>query len=98
MPGTERQTVIVIDDHPLVRYGLRRLLETGEDFQFVGEAADGAIGLDLARQLNPDLILLDVNMKGMGGIETLKAINPRIILVTTAAAFLTFSLAVALLT
>lgn len=75
MTGNERQTVLVIDDHPLVRYGLRRLLELGEDFRFVGEAADGATGLDHARQLNPDLILLDVNMKGMDGIETLKAIK-----------------------
>jgi two-component system nitrate/nitrite response regulator NarL len=76
MTVTERQTVLVIDDHPLLRNGLRRLFELGEDFQFVGEAADGATGLDLARQLNPDLIVLDISMKGMNGIETLKAIKP----------------------
>ena len=75
MTVTERQTVLVIDDHPLVRNGLRRLFELGEDFQFVGEAADGATGLDLAKQLNPDLIVLDISMKGMNGIETLKAIK-----------------------
>ena len=75
MTVTERQTVLVIDDHPLLRNGLRRLFELGEDFQFVGEAADGATGLDLAKQLNPDLIVLDISMKGMNGIETLKAIK-----------------------
>ena len=75
MTTTERQTVLVIDDHPLFRKGVRQLLELGGDFTPVGEAADGTEGLRLAKQLKPDLILLDINMKGMSGIETLKAIK-----------------------
>lgn len=75
MTGNEHQTVLVIDDHPLFRKGVRQLLEMGGHFTLAGEAADGVEGLALAKQLNPDLILLDINMKGMGGIETLKAIK-----------------------
>jgi two-component system nitrate/nitrite response regulator NarL len=75
MTDSERQTVLVIDDHPLFRKGVRQLIEIGGDFVLAGEAADGAAGLALAKQLNPDLILLDINMKGMNGIETLRAIK-----------------------
>ena len=75
MTANERQTVLVIDDHPLFRKGVRQLLEMSGHFTLAGEAADGTTGLDLAKRLNPDLILLDINMKGMGGIETLKAIK-----------------------
>lgn len=75
MIAAERQTVLVIDDHPLFRKGVRQLVEMGDDFALTGEAADGATGLELAKRLKPDLILLDINMKGMNGIETLKAIK-----------------------
>lgn len=75
MTKTERQTVLIIDDHPLFRKGVRQLLEMENNFTLAGEADDGAEGFALAKRLNPDLILLDINMKGMGGIETLKAIK-----------------------
>jgi len=75
MTAAERQTILVIDDHPLFRKGVRQLVEMGDDFTLTGEAADGVAGLALAKQLKPDLILLDINMKGMNGIETLKAIK-----------------------
>ncbi len=75
MTDSERQTVLVIDDHPLFRKGVHQLLEMGGNFVLAGEAADGAAGLALAKRLNPDLILLDINMKGMNGIETLRAIK-----------------------
>ena len=75
MTTTEHQTVLVIDDHPLFRKGVRQLLEMGGDFTPAGEAADGTEGLRLAQQLKPDLILLDINMQGTSGIETLKAIK-----------------------
>lgn len=75
MTAATRQTVLVIDDHPLFRKGVRQLVEMDDDFALAGEAADGASGLELAKRLKPDLILLDINMKGMNGIETLKAIK-----------------------
>lgn len=75
MTAAERQTVLVIDDHPLFRKGVCQLVEMDSDFALAGEAADGAAGLELAKRLKPDLILLDINMKGMNGIETLKAIK-----------------------
>lgn len=75
MTESTRQTVLVIDDHPLFRKGVQQLLEMDGEFVVEGEAADGTTGLELARRMNPDLILLDINMKGMSGIETLKAIK-----------------------
>lgn len=85
MPDTIR--VLVIDDHPLFRRGVCQLLGMKPECLVVGEAAGGQEGLTLARELEPDLILLDLNMKGMGGIETLKAmrdadIDARIIILT----------------
>ena len=68
-------TLITIDDHPLIRKGVADLIALDDTLSLVGEAACGEKGLELARQLNPDLILLDLNMKGMDGIETLKAIK-----------------------
>lgn len=65
-------TIITIDDHPLFRKGLAQLLEMGDDMELIGEAASGKEGIALAKQLNPDLILLDLNMAEMDGIETLQ--------------------------
>lgn len=69
------QTLLVIDDHPLLRKGVSQLVAMEPEMRLVGEAADGSEGLKLARQLEPDLILLDLQMKGMNGLETLKAIK-----------------------
>jgi two-component system, NarL family, nitrate/nitrite response regulator NarL len=68
-------SLLIIDDHPLFRKGVAQLLELDGNFRLAGEAASGSQGLELARQLQPDLILLDLNMKGMNGIETLKALK-----------------------
>jgi two-component system nitrate/nitrite response regulator NarL len=72
---TERLSVLVIDDHPLFRKGVAQLLAMDPRFELVGEAASGEEGLAAARRLEPDLILLDLNMRGMNGIETLKALR-----------------------
>jgi two-component system nitrate/nitrite response regulator NarL len=79
--------VIVIDDHPLFRRGVCQLLALEPGFSVVGEAAGGQEGIELAKQHDPDLILLDLNMKGMNGLETLRTmrdmeIDARIILLT----------------
>jgi len=68
-------TVLAIDDHPLFRKGLADLLAMEPNLSLVAEAADGLSGLRLAQQFQPDLIILDLNMKGMDGLETLKALK-----------------------
>jgi DNA-binding NarL/FixJ family response regulator len=61
---------LVVDDHPLTRAALVGLLEQ-HDFPVVGEAADGEEAIDRARELRPDLVLLDLSMPGLGGLEAL---------------------------
>ncbi len=61
--------VVLADDHPIVRQGLRTLLETEADCQVVGEAADGLTALDLIGRLQPDIAVLDVQMPDLGGLE-----------------------------
>ena len=71
-------TLIAIDDHPLFRKGVADLIGMEASLNMIGEAASGEEGLVLAEELHPDLILLDLNMKGMDGIETLKLLKERV--------------------
>lgn len=64
--------ILLIDDHALFRSGIRSLLQRHEDFEIVGEAGDGIEGVKRAQQFNPDVILLDLNMPGLSGLETLQ--------------------------
>ncbi|MGI9304093.1 MAG: two-component system response regulator NarL [Gammaproteobacteria bacterium] len=75
MSASRPYSLIVIDDHPLFRKGVAQLLELDAGFVLAGEASSGRDGVALARETQPDLILLDLNMKGMNGIETLKALK-----------------------
>lgn len=70
-------TLIAIDDHPLFRKGLADLIDMEATLEMVGEAASGEEGLELIAEQHPELILLDLNMKGMDGLETLKHIKER---------------------
>jgi two-component system nitrate/nitrite response regulator NarL len=63
---------MIIDDHPLFRKGVSQIISDDPNFEVVGEAASGLEGLELAEALQPDLVLLDLNMKGMDGLETLR--------------------------
>lgn len=67
----EAATILLIDDHPLLRNGVKQLIELDENLKVIGEASDGAQGVVLAEQHDPDLILLDLNMPGMNGLDTL---------------------------
>ena len=68
-------TVLIVDDHPLFRRGVAQLLAMDPQIQVVGEAADQAGALAMARQHEPDLILLDLNLKGESGIDILSALK-----------------------
>ena len=70
----ETISVLLVDDHTLFRSGVRSLLQRHPRFDVVGEAADGVDGVKRALQLQPDVILLDLNMPGMSGVETLQLI------------------------
>lgn len=84
-------TLLIVDDHPLMRRGVRQLLEQEPRLQVIAEASNGMEALTIARQLLPDVILLDLNMKGMSGLETLKALRQqgsaaRVLIFTVSAA------------
>jgi two-component system nitrate/nitrite response regulator NarL len=64
--------VMLIDDHPLFRKGVGQIISDDEHFEVVGEAASGQEGLELAQKLLPDMVLIDLHMKGMDGLETLR--------------------------
>lgn len=67
--------VLLVDDHPLMRRGIGQLLSLESCFDVVGEASNGVDAIALANELEPDMILLDLNMKGMSGLDTLKAMR-----------------------
>jgi len=79
--------VLLVDDHQVVRRGLRTFLEVQDDIDVVGEAADGEEGIARAEELRPDIVLMDVKMPGIDGIEALRKLrdlgNPARVLVVT---------------
>lgn len=89
--------VLVVDDHPIVRAGIVGLLDTEADFEVVAEASSGEEALELVRSVRPDVVLMDLRMPGMGGVEAtrrivhgggagepdLEARGPRVLVFTT---------------
>lgn len=81
------QSVVIVDDHPLFRKGLIQLLRTVNGFELVGEAASGREGIACVLKHRPDLLLIDLNMKEMSGLDVLKQIkqadlDTRVVMVT----------------
>jgi DNA-binding NarL/FixJ family response regulator len=69
--------VVIADDHPVVRTGLRSLLEPEPDIEVVGEAADGSEAVSLAGRLEPDVVLMDLRMPGVDGVTATRRIKER---------------------
>ena len=70
-------SVLIVDDHPVVRRGLRALLEVQDGIEVAGEAGDGATALALAAELTPDVVLLDLKLPGMDGIAVLTELKAK---------------------
>ncbi|STO70503.1 DNA-binding response regulator in two-component regulatory system with NarQ or NarX [Avibacterium paragallinarum] len=84
---SDTMKVLLIDDHPLIRRGIKQLLELDDTFKVIGDASNGTEGINIALATSPDLIILDLNMKGLSGLDTLKVlreegIDARIIILT----------------
>ncbi|MEO3853894.1 response regulator transcription factor [Acrocarpospora sp. B8E8] len=76
--------VVVVDDHQVVRTGFAGLLDTQPDFQVVGTAGDGAEAIRVCRETAPDVVLMDIRMPGMNGIEATRQLTgPRVLILTT---------------
>jgi two-component system nitrate/nitrite response regulator NarL len=87
-PQTTR--ILIADDHPIFRDGLKRLLESEREFKVIGEACDGVEAVKMVRQLKPDILLLDLAMPRRPGLEALREMSAdsssvRVILLTAAA-------------
>src|SRR5271154_273094 len=74
---TQPIRIVIADDHPIFRDGLRRLLESEGDMKVVGEACDGLEAVKLATQIKPDILLLDLAMPHHTGLDALRDLNTR---------------------
>ncbi|MFC9066136.1 response regulator [Streptomyces harbinensis] len=70
-------SLLIVDDHPVVRDGLRGMFATSTDFTVLGEAADGPTGVELAQRLAPDVVLMDLRMPGGGGVAAIRELVRR---------------------
>ncbi|OOR30758.1 response regulator transcription factor [Bacillus mycoides] len=72
-----KYNVLIVDDHFVVREGLKLIIETSDSFQIIGEAANGEEALSFIEKKKPDVILMDLNMPKMSGLETIEALNKK---------------------
>lgn len=75
--GCELLTILIVDDHPLFRQGVRAVLERENDFQVEGEAADGQQAIQMTEDLCPTVVLIDIGLPGLNGLEVARVIKRR---------------------
>ncbi len=75
MPDTNAIRVLITDDHLIVREGLQLILETSDEIEVVGEAEDGREALRLTEELQPDVVLMDLQMPGMDGLTAIECLQ-----------------------
>ena len=84
MGPSQRLRVLLVDDHAMVRQGLRSVLDSYEDLEVIGEAGDGEAAISLAATLQPDVVVMDINMPRVDGIEATRRImstHPDIVII-----------------
>jgi len=77
MTGSEKNSVLIVEDHTLIREGLRSLLSSHPDLEVIGEAADGREAIERVEKLSPALVLMDLSMPRMGGVEAIRVIKKK---------------------
>ncbi len=77
MANELRTRILIVDDHPIFRQGIRAILEATRDIEIVGEAADGQRAIALAETLSPDIMLVDINLPGLNGLEVTRVVKRR---------------------
>ena len=70
-----KTSILIVDDHAMLREGMRNLLEQEKDFELIGEASDGEEAVELAREHKPDIIVMDIVMPRLNGVEATKQIK-----------------------
>src|SRR3954452_8105323 len=88
MREDQRKRIVLIDDHTLVRQGLERLLNLGEEFVVCEDAADATEGLEIVREMQPDAVVVDVQLPGIDGIELTRNLIrdfPHLVVITLSA-------------
>ena len=77
-PKSDTITIVLADDHPIMRQGLAALLSAEEDFSLIGEAEDGRATVDLIERISPGILVVDIQMPGLGGLEVVRQLHRRV--------------------
>lgn len=75
---SEQINILIVDDHPVFRQGIRDVLETDSQMKVVGEAADGEVAIEKASEVNPDVILMDINLPTINGLQVTRKIKAQL--------------------